>query len=350
MHLSTGMPELKEPGCAGLGCRPASLGRPGGGVGRPASQGAGSDRRRSRQPCTSHASERGSGTPTSAAARLTTAQWHWGEPVRGPSVELRVHLKATQPATHAGFDPMEEATANRRWRHLAVVALAVMVAIPAGPVAARDVENLDGAGLPSCTFVGLAGDLDVMEAAPTGTAGSTLPDLDQGNAWQPVAEGPLVGVKDTLTGTWELSKEPFGTAQVRLRIGKKVGHETQNDESGSIQIAYYAMTGTVTVDGVAYPITGCRSTWSTGWSARSCRTHRAADRPTGRRGRLAAGRRRPPGPCREQAQDGSRHPVTRLVPAPAVFLDARSEDFLLHHVSPGVSGTSEALWLFSQAR
>ena len=148
---------------------------------------------------------------------------------------------------------------NRRWRHLAVGALAVMVAIPAGPVAARDVDKLDGGGArPSCTFGGLAGDLDVDGGGTNWYGGLNLPDPDQGNAWQPVAEGPLVGVKDTLAGTWELSKEPFGTAQVSLRIGKKVGHETQTDESGSIPIAYYAMTGTVTVDGVAYPITGCQ--------------------------------------------------------------------------------------------
>ena len=148
---------------------------------------------------------------------------------------------------------------DRRWRHLAVGALAVMLAIPAGPVAATDVEKLDGGGArPSCMFVGLAGDLDVDGGGTNWYGGLNLPDPAQGNEWQPVAQGPLVGANDTLTGTWELSKEPFGTAQINLTIGKKVGHDTETDEAGTIRIVYYAMTGTVTVDGAAYPITGCQ--------------------------------------------------------------------------------------------
>jgi LPXTG-motif cell wall-anchored protein len=146
-----------------------------------------------------------------------------------------------------------------RRRHLAVAALAVMLALPASPAAARDVEKLEGGGArPSCTFVGLAGDLDVDGGGTNWYGGLNLPDPAQGNEWQPVAEGPLVGVKDTLTGTWEVTKEPFGTAQVTLTIGKKIGHDTETDESGTIRITYYAMTGTVTVAGVTYPITGCQ--------------------------------------------------------------------------------------------
>ena len=113
-----------------------------------------------------------------------------------------------------------------------------------------------------------------------------------------------------------MSKEPFGTAQVRLRIGKKVGHETQNDESGSIQIAYYAMTGTVTVDGVAYPITGCQY-MEYRQSAEVLPHTGPQTGPLAGAGAwlLAVGALLVT--CREQAQDGSRHPVTRLVPAPA---------------------------------
>ena len=148
-----------------------------------------------------------------------------------------------------------------RRRHLAVAALAAILALPAGTAAARDVEKLEGGGArPSCTFVGLAGDLDVDGGGTNWYGGLNLPDPAQGNQWQPVAEGPLVGVKDTLTGTWVLTKAPFGTARVTLTIGRKVGHDTQTDESGTIRIAYYAMTGTVSVAGVSYPITGCQYT------------------------------------------------------------------------------------------
>jgi hypothetical protein len=73
-----------------------------------------------------------------------------------------------------------------------------------------------------------------------------------------VAEGPLAASGDTLTGTWELYKEPFGTAQVDLRVGDEVSREAQDAEEGTFQVTYYAMTGTVTVQDVTYPITGCR--------------------------------------------------------------------------------------------
>lgn len=50
----------------------------------------------------------------------------------------------------------------------------------------------------------------------------------------------------------------LGEAQIDLQIGKKVSRETQTDEEGKFRIVSYEMTGTVTIDGVAYPITGCQ--------------------------------------------------------------------------------------------
>lgn len=146
------------------------------------------------------------------------------------------------------------------WRAVVAGALAVALVVPAGPAAAKtNVMNLNGGGArPSCTFEGLAGDLYVDGGGTDWYGGLNLPDPDQGNEWQPIAEGPLTGDRDTLRGTWELYKEPYGTVQIDLTIGKVVARETPSDEEGKLHIAYYEMSGTVMLDGEAYPITGCQ--------------------------------------------------------------------------------------------
>lgn len=149
--------------------------------------------------------------------------------------------------------------AGSRWGRSCVGAVLALATLAACGDSGVDVAQLGGGGArPSCRLVGTAGDLDVDGSGTDWYGGLNLPDPARGGQWQPIAEGKFQVAGDSLTGAWQLQREPFGTTTIKLAVGDVVAHETETDESATVQIEYRALSGTVTVGGVSYPITGCR--------------------------------------------------------------------------------------------